>query len=318
MSTPTNHWKLGLFVVATAALALATLGFLGAQSMRQDVVHYTTFFDESVQGLEVGAPVKFRGVTIGNVSAVGVAPDGRHVAVTSALTVKEMIHLGISRGKGKEARILVPPDLRMQLASQGITGVKFLQIDFFAVKDNPPPALPFPTPPNYIPAAVSTMKNLEDAVVRAVNRLPEVAEGILRVTVQLERMLDGLEKDNLSGKAASALVRVNEVLDALRGEVKRLDAGKLSAQAQEALTSLNATIKRVDVSLDRLGGDKGLLVTATGAVGDMATSTRDVGKEFEETLRDIQEMAAAIQRVADALERDPDMLVKGRGKPRTK
>ena len=176
MSTPTNHWKLGLFVVVGFVLAACTVVFLGARSLQKQSVEYKTYFDESVQGLEVGSPIKFRGVIIGNVSAIDVAPDHRHVAVTSALTVQDLSDLGLAKGgTGKKTKIRIPIELRVQLASQGITGVKFLQIDFFDIKDNPPPVLPFEVPDNYIPAAVSTMKNLEDAVVRAVNRIPELA-----------------------------------------------------------------------------------------------------------------------------------------------
>lgn len=143
MSTPINHWKLGLFVVVGFVLAACTVVFLGARSLKKQSVEYKTYFDESVQGLEVGSPIKFRGVIIGNVSAIDVAPDHRHVAVTSALTVQDLSDLGLSKGAGKTTKIRIPIDLRVQLASQGITGVKFLQIDFFDVKDNPPPVLPF-------------------------------------------------------------------------------------------------------------------------------------------------------------------------------
>ena len=317
MSTPTNHWKLGLFVVMGFVLAACTLVFLGAQSLKKQGVNYKTYFDESVQGLEIGSPIKFRGVTIGNVSDIDIAPDRRHVGVTSELTIKDLSELGLSAGTGKKTKILIPPDLRVQLASQGITGVKFLQIDFFDVKDNPPPVLPFPVPDNYIPAAVSTMKNLEDAVVHAVNRFPELADGILKVTVQVGRMLDDLESKNLAGGVSGTLVRVNEVLATLKGTLTQVNAGKLSTQAQEALQNLNTTINRANALLARVDGDKGILASATratNAVGDMASNTRGLSQELEQTLRDIQEVTAAVQRVADALERDPDMLLKGRGK----
>ena len=171
MTTPANHWKLGLFVVVGVVLALGIVVFLGAESMHQETVAYATYFDESVQGLEVGSPVKVRGVTIGNVSAIEVAADRRHAAeVTSSITVKDLAEMGLAEGKGRKLHVQIPADVRAQLASQGITGVKFLQIDFFDPKDNPLPDLPFPVPAHYIPAAVSTMKSLEDAMVRAVNR----------------------------------------------------------------------------------------------------------------------------------------------------
>jgi paraquat-inducible protein B len=317
MAAPTNHWKLGLFVVVGIVLALTTITFLGAQSLKKQVVSYQTYFDESVQGLEVGSPVKFRGVTVGTVSAIGIAADRRHVAVTSELAVIDLSDLGLSVGKGDKSKIRVPPDLRMQVASQGITGVKFLLIDFFDMKDNPRPELPFPVPENYIPAAVSTMKNLEDAVVRAVNRIPEIAQGIVVAVGKVNRLLDDLQRGKLLEDGAATLARVNQLLSSLQGEINQSHVGKLSTQVQEALTLLNETIGRTNVVLSRLDGDKGLVASvqrASNAMGDVAVGAGSLGPDLEETLRDVQEFTAAIQRVADALERDPDMLLKGRGK----
>lgn len=316
MAAPTNHWKLGLFVVVGVVLSLTTITFLGAESLKKKVVSYQTDFDESVQGLEVGSPVKFRGVTVGAVSLIGIAPDGRHVAVTSELAIEDLNDLGLAEGKNR-SKIRVPPDLRMQVVSQGITGVKFLLIDFFDIKDNPPPVLPFPVPENYIPAAVSMMKNLEDAVVRAVNRIPDIAEGIVVVLAKVNRLLDEVQGGKLLENGATTLAKANQVLTELQQEIHGSHIGKLSTQAQESLTLLNQTIAHTNALLARLDGDRGVVASvqrASNAVGDVAVSSRSLGPELEETLRDIQEFTAAIQRIADALERDPDMLLKGRGK----
>ncbi|MDB4969042.1 MAG: Paraquat-inducible protein [Myxococcales bacterium] len=315
MSTPTNHWKLGLFVVVGFALLMCTLVFLGAQSLQKKVVNYRTYFDESVQGLEVGSAVRFRGVTIGTVSEIDIAADRRLVGVTSALALKDLTKLGLSEGKGRQVHIGVPTDLRAQLASQGITGVKFLQIDFFSVEDNPLPDLPFPEPANYIPAAVSTMKNLEDSVVRTVNRMPELADSILKITTQINHLLG--EFKTAPASVATVLQHANGLLASMQGAVKDVDARQLSDKAQAALVALAGTLGHANAVIARLDGDKGLVTSAqraTGAVGDVALGARGVGRELEETLRDVQEMTASIQRVADALERDPDMLLKGRAK----
>ena len=317
MAAPTNHWKLGLFVVVGVVLALTTITFLGAESLKKKVVSYQTDFDESVQGLEVGSPVKFRGVTVGTVSAIGIAPDRRHVVVTSELAIVDLSDLGLAVGKGDKSKIRVPPDLRMQIASQGITGVKFLQIDFFDVKDNPPPELPFAVPDNYIPAAVSTMKNLEDAVVRAVNRIPEIADGLVVILGKVNGLLDDVQGSQLLKNAAVTLARVNQVLAALQGEIGNSHVGAISTKAQQALSAVNETLARMNTLLAKLDGDKGFLASAqraSNAVGDVAVNARSLGPELEETLRDVQEFTAALQRLADALERDPDMLLKGRGK----
>lgn len=310
MSTPVNHWKLGLFVIVGAVLATITVVFFGAQSLQKEGVDYKTYFDESVQGLDVGSPIKFRGVTIGHVSAIGVAPDRRHVAVTSELTIEDLHELGLTDGEGKRRNIVIPPDLRVQLVSQGITGVKFLQIDFFNVNDNPPPTLPFPVPDNTIPAAVSTMKNLEDAIVRAVERMPDLADGILNVTLQVGRLLDDIESRNIPERTAV-------VLEILQTKLTHIDAKKLSLQTQETLATFNTTMTRANAVLARIDGDTGFLASATrttDALGDVASNSRGLGQELEQTLRDIQGATAAVERLVDALERDPDMLLKGRGK----
>ncbi len=317
MSTPTNHWKLGLFVVTGFVLLLVAIVVLGARSLKKEVVSYKTYFDESVQGLEAGSPVKFRGVTIGYVSAIDIADDHRLVEVTSDLAVKDLRELGLSTGKGLATHLEIPSGLRMQLASQGITGVKFMQIDFFDEKDNPPPKLPFATPKNYIPAAVSTMKNLEDAIVHAVNRVPEVADQLLVIMTRVDGLLVSIEGQKLPEQAGATLSHVNKVLTTLQTTVAGLDTQKLSTQAQATLANLNGTVSRMNAMLEKIDGDKGLLANANRAsteIGNVASGASGVGRELERTLRDIQQLTAALQRVAEALDRDPDMFVKGRGK----
>ena len=323
---PTNYWKLGLFVVVGFILAACTVVFLGARSLHKDSVSYKTYLDESVQGLEVVSPIMFRGVKIGAISGIDIAPDGRHVGVTSDLSIVDLKELGLSEGEGSNARIRVPDDLRVQLASQGLTGGKFLQIDFFVIKDNPPPVLPFPVPENYIPAAESTMKNLEDAIVHAVDRIPELAEGVLKVSAQVNRLLDSVEDQHLPENAAKVLGHVDAVVASLQRAITQVDAGKLSAQAQGtlaqaqgALAKLSVTLDHADSMLARVDGDKGLIASAqrtSDSLGDMMSSLNVGGlsQNLDETMRDIQEVAGAFQRLADALERDPDMLLKGRGK----
>ena len=321
MAAPTNHWKLGLFVVVGMVLTLCTIVYLGARSLHKDSVQYKSYFDESVQGLEVGSAIKFRGVIIGAVSAIDIAPDGRHVAVTTELTIQDLHDLGLSDGTGKESRIRVPPELRVELASQGITGVKFLQLDFFNPISNPLPVLPFPTPPNYIPSVVSTMKNLETAVVKAVDRMPELADSIVKITTQVGRILDQVEKNKLPQAATDTLTHANTVLTSAQGAINGLETAKLSAKAQQVINDLGGTIKKVNDVIARVDGDKGLLVSAkraTDAMGDVASnlSSPRLSSSLVKTLADIQDVADYIRKVADALERDPDMLLKGKGKPK--
>jgi paraquat-inducible protein B len=306
-----------LFVVAGVVLTLAMLVVLGARSLQKDTVPFVTYFDESVQGLEVGSPVKFRGVVVGAVSAINIAPDRRHVETVSDLESDAVRRLGLTGGKASSATPRVPSDLRVQIASAGITGVKFLQIDFFVEKDNPPPSLPFKAPGNYIPAAVSMMKNVEDAVTRAMNRIPEVADNILMVTTRLDRILAEVEGYHLSDQAQAVLGRTDRVLGRIDGALSGLQTEKLSARAQGALGNIDEVATRMNALLDRTTAQDGLMASAqraSDAVGDAARNATGIGTQLDETLQAVHEAADSVQKLADALELDSDMLLKGRAR----
>ncbi len=329
MSAPSNHWKLGLFVVVGVGLLLMVIVFLGANSLQKETVTYTTFFDESVQGLDVGSPVKFRGVTIGNVSAIGIAADRRHVEVSCGIVVSQLESLKLLDtttkkhklpfGRKAPATLAVPADLRMQLDSAGITGVKFISIDFFDVNDNPAPVLPFPVPENYVPAAASTMKNLEDAIVRAVNRFPEIADQLVAVMSRANHLLSAIDDQRLPQQASATLARAGEVLSSLQLALKQANIGKLSSGADAMIGRLQDAIAHLDSMLTKMDGEKGLLASAqraTDSMGDLAGGAAGIGSELANTLRDVREAAESIQRLTDALDTDSDMLLKGRAKGR--
>lgn len=322
MATPTNHYKLGLFVIIGIAVAIVVAVGLGAQSMKKETVAYHTYFNESVQGLDVGSPVKFRGVTIGFVSAIEIAPDHRHVEVIQELDVVDIKRMGLAETApgNKKARFLVPPDLRAQLGSQGITGVKYVSIDFFEPKANPPPPLPFEVPEHYIPAAPSMMKNLEDTITKAMDRLPELVDAVVAITSRVDRMVAQLEKDDVTGKAASTLKHADEVLTSLNGTIKSFDRSQLPEKTAKTIDDLQGAIAKMNKVLDRVDGDKGLVASvqrAADAFGDVGKTAGGTTRELDATLREIREAVDAIRVLAESLERDPDMLLKGRAKAKT-
>ena len=319
MSTPTNHWKLGLFVIVGLVACVSTVIFFGGRSLKKETVPYKTYFDESVQGLEVGSPVKFRGVSIGNVSDIALAGDKRHVEVTYELGVKVLNSLGLTaeRSNGTFTRLVIPPDLRVQLASPGITGVKFIQMDFFDEKANPPLVLPFAVPENYIPAVASMMKNLENSVVQAVDRFPELAQQMVLVLSQVSALVTQIDGAGLPEKFAQTLALVNRVLDQVGAALVALEPGTLSKEGQQTLKALNAAIAGVSEIVSRVGGEKGLAMSlqrTSETLGSMARNANYVGPAMEDAMKDVQGAAQSVQRFADSLEQDPDMLIKGRAR----
>lgn len=317
MSAPTNHWKLGLFVLVGAALAVVSVVYLGAQSLKKETVSYHSYFDEAVTGLELGSPVRYRGVTIGNVSTIDIAPDRRHVDVTYDLGVKVLDRLGLSAGKGQQTTITVPPDMRVQLGSQGITGVKYVLVDFFAVSSHPAPVLPFPVPANTIPAAPSTMKSLEDSIVRAVDRIPDLITELVSLLGNVNRLTGDLEAQNLGDKVQTTLGNADDVLRALKSKLGEAKLAELSQEAQATMVNVNQAVSRMNGLLAKVDGERGLLASslrASDSVGDVASNAKGLSLELERSLRDIGEAAQALRSFMDALEHDSDMLLKGRAR----
>jgi ABC-type transporter Mla subunit MlaD len=288
MSAPTNHWKLGAFVVGSVLAGLTAAVLLTAQTLQVVTVTYASYFDEAVTGLEVGSPVRYRGVKIGNVSAIDVAPDRRHVEITYSLGVAVLKRLGLAGSShGRETKISVPPDLRVQIASTGLTGTKYLQIDFFDTGGTPPPVLPFPVPANYIPATPSTMKNLEDAMVRAVAQLPDLAHELGGAVAKMNLILDDVGRRGLAVKAAATLDNTNQLLAEMNRVLDRLDRDD----------GLLASMQRTSDSLSDLAGPR-------------------LAANLDETGRDLREAAVAVRQLVEALQRDPDMLIKGKARVR--
>ncbi len=320
MAAPTNHYKLGLFVIVGFAAAILVAVILGGANFHHNTILYHSYFNESVQGLDLGSPVKFRGVTIGNVSAIDIAPDHRRVDVVSELDTDHVKRMGLTEAgtaHGKE-KFAIPPDLRVQLNSQGITGVKFVALDFFDVKGNPPPVLPFRVPEgHYIPAASSLMKNLEDTVTKAMDRLPEMVDAVVMIMRRVDGLFATLESQDVSGKAVATLGHADDVMATMQSTLGRIDKQDLGDKAATALTELNIAVKKMNTVLDALGGQKGLLASAqhaTDAFGEVGRAGRGTQKDLDSTLRDVSEAAESIRSLVNAIERDPDMLLKGKTK----
>ena len=287
-TTATNHWKLGLFVLVAVGAMLGTLFWLGARRFRREAFPAISYFDESVQGLDVGSPVKFRGVTVGTVSDITIGPDHRHVQVTANMYVDALVRLGLRTGAPKSVEEFIAPNLRVQLASAGITGVRFIQTDFFDPERYPPPHLPFEPPWNYVPSTPSTLKNVEEAAIEIMNRLPVLAD-----------------------RAKDTLADVKKTL----GSIDRLaaDLGAEDGSFNRALQELRTAATRVDKAIDdaKFGATTASIRDTSASVGQAAAGLSDAREELQASLVALREALESVRTLADSLERDPSVLLRG-------
>jgi ABC-type transporter Mla subunit MlaD len=301
--------KLGLFAVLAGAGVVASAAALGIRELGDEGIPYHAYFDESVQGLEIGSPVKYRGVTVGSVAAIGIAQDRRHVDVTLSLQPKEVESFGL--------REPLAPELRAQLASQGITGVKLVDIDVFDPRTNPAPMLPFATAKNTLPTKASTLKGLEDGLGATIDRLPALIDATIATLEKTGRILDDLDGARLPRRVGVVIDGIAGAVADLRAILRGVDRARLPARTAEAMDALNESVGKVNLVLDRVAGDAGLLAStqrATDNLGDLGRAGTRSSRDLDRTLRDLDEAARAIRDLAQSIERDPDMLVKGRAK----
>jgi phospholipid/cholesterol/gamma-HCH transport system substrate-binding protein len=309
MATGTNHWKIGLFVLMGGATLVGLLLVIGARSWTTKTLAYTTYFDESVQGLEIGAPVKFRGVLIGAVKDVHVAPDGRLVGVDMHLEAEAASDL-LTTGRLEKGG-----ELRTQLAQMGLTGHRFVLIDVFESERYPALPLPFEPPERYLPSFPSTMSQLEQSVVDVTDQIPEVAERANQALAQLQATLVSIDEAQVPQKLARLLDDLSKTVATINTQVT---AAKLPDTTQELRGTLAAVTKvaqRADGVVERIGAKDGVLTSAEGSLTSMRHVARGVEAltpEMDAALKEVRAAARSFRRLADSLEREPDMLIKGR------
>lgn len=340
----TNEWKVGAFIVGGVAFLILGLFWLGASRLNTEVKERVTYFDESVQGLEVGAPIKIRGVTIGRVSKIGLAPDRRLVEVHAEIRVDALRNINAIGSDESISDEGPPPEMRIVVASQGITGVKFLEADFFPA-DTPKIPLTFKEPDGYVPSAPSTLKSLEDALRGFGEELPLAMRDFRAMAVTLESRLAELDtaalSSSLTGLSDDLRGALNGTSDTglgpeirglvgdLRGAAVSIDEAVKGFSSEEGAvqraassfadlaTDMRESLARVDELLDT-SDVSGTLASVRGAA-DAATRLSDglspAAQSMPEVLRDLRATLRKFESLAALLERDPGVLLRGRSAP---
>jgi phospholipid/cholesterol/gamma-HCH transport system substrate-binding protein/paraquat-inducible protein B len=227
MSAKANYFKIGVFVISAAIIAIIAIIALGAGSFFQKKIYMETYMDGSVQGLDVGAPLKFRGVKIGHVEKINFVADEYVLDPTGKDFMEHANYVFIKASFEPHERELDTEDklharlddmiekgLRVRLASQGITGVAFLQVDFLDPKAYPPLKIGWKPKTHYLPSAPSMLTRITDTLQRIIDRAEEI---------DVEGITEGLE------------TTLNDVSNTLAD----LNVKKLSKELEELLVTLN-------------------------------------------------------------------------------
>jgi len=268
-----RYYRVGVFVVVTLAALAVLLFVLGGRRLFEPTYTFETYFDGSVAGLDVGAPLRFRGVTLGQVSEILIsgAEYERDIPLSrrhNYIVVRARINLsGAQAQQFRTDRVqMVKMGLRAQTQLAGISGQLFLAIDFLDPEQHPPLEFHWTADYDYVPSAPSTTAQL------------------LANTQLFMAKLSDLDVDRISERLNSLLVKLDETID-------RLQVPELSAGTQKLLKSANTSFARLNHQLANPGLQHGIdnIAAITASLRTMTERG-----DLDRTIKQLDEAAARL------------------------
>jgi ABC-type transporter Mla subunit MlaD len=327
--------RVGILLVVGAVGIVALVLFLGRGrvSLKTGEV-FETYFPESVEGLTVGSPVKYRGVALGQVTEIGLVAAsyghrevGEFSPASFGLVLVRIVIDPNRLGDVPDPETAVKLGLRVRLATQGITGLTYLELDFVNPRQFATMQVPWqPTYP-YIPSMPSTFQQVQNAAQALLAKLDQV--DVVALSTSLERVLDDLHGQLTSGDAHVALAAAAELASSLRDSVKAADLPGLAADLRATSTAVRTAadgpvtrdlLANGDRTAERLADAAArlppLIAQIDQTVRRVNSSVADVRSDLAPILRDAQAAVANLRDASEALRRYPAGVLLGGPPPR--
>jgi len=326
MSKRISPTLIGGFVLgALALLVIAVIAFGSGRLLRQ-TKEFVAYFDGDVNGLHIGAPVKFRGVEVGSVKRILLQLD-KSMEVRSIPVVFE-IDLEKVTSRGATATLLEDPSalkvaidqgLRAQLRSESLlTGVLYIGIDFFPgtpvklVQTTGSKYPEIPTVPTVLERAEVTigeilaklrevdLKGLTDAVSRAVDGVGQLVNSPA-LNSALRRL------DQTMPKIDQAIVEIRKMTSNLDGNITTLSTNleQTSDAARGAMQQAALTLKQTDAALKEA---EAAMINIRGISDPDSVTFYELGR----SLREVSAAARSLRLLSDSVQRNPRSLIFGR------
>jgi len=346
-----ENWKVGLFVVGVLSAGVLGLAALGARGLTRPTRDLVAYFNESIEGLSVGTPVKFRGVSVGTVKDISFAPDRRHVQVDIAAYVDGLRGLGLDEDLSTVGASLQleQAGIRLRILRSALTGFTYLEFDVFEGQSRAGQDLPFQKPFNYVPTVPSTLKSLEEDLSSTLREMPRLLQQATGLLGEIERMLGELDLRETNA-------RIDAVLSSAEGKIEALDVAALnglvadlravaaaidrealaraSGSADEVVASIGRVVDEFASHSDRLGatlesargaadaaregivaadfgGTAEALRRSAAAIELLASDASRASERAAPALRELERALASISALAGRLERDPAAILFG-------
>ncbi|HEX4326594.1 MAG TPA: MlaD family protein [Burkholderiales bacterium] len=303
METKVNYVAVGLFTLVLSAALIAGLLWLAAGGhFGKQYETYLAYVNESVAGLNLNAPVKYRGVDVGRVSDIRLDPvNSESVKLTFQIT------------KGTP----VKTDTTAVLKSQGLTGIAYVELDGGSKEA---PLLVSGAGADY--PVIQTKPSLAA-------RLENVATQVLSNLDRTSNNLNALLSDENRAALQRTLADISTITHTIAARKDNIDstlanADKLFEQGNRAMAEVGPAIQRIDRSAEAIrkmaenasaaSVEAGNTVHAVG--GDVKRLTSETLPEFERLMREMDDLASSLRRLSDNFERNPNSLLFGRAPPK--
>jgi len=293
----------GGFVLSGLALGIGAILFFGGTHLLSRTVHAVVYFQGSVAGLDVGAPVTFRGVRVGSVTSIAVNLNMKD------LTARIPVYVDInpaqislqSSGTGEndaDFDRLLKAGLRAQLNMQSfITGQLRVDLD---LQPGTPRGSGGDSDRPEIPSVPSKLQTLEDEI--AALPLKQIGENAEKMLASVQHLAD--ELDDKVGPLADSLKDTSEA-----AHVTLNDIDQLSVAGKDQLKVTGEQLGRVLASADRTVRDADTLV---GSLKEMTSPDSAMRGDLRATIRDLAASASSLRGFSHEIERDPSSILSGR------
>lgn len=309
MTTEARKFRIGLFVTIGICIAVGALIGLGTSRFFTDTKTFVTYFDESVQGLEPDSLVKYRGIPVGRVYKLRIAPDGHLAEVILKI----------------DAEVKIDPNMFLQMNYAGITGMKYLEIE--PGEPGRPPKVPefsFRPPYPVIPSRPSNLQAIFTSIEKVVQNLTELdLKGIGdKIKESLDDIRNFLSKENWSQtmkNIEATSVSLKEGSKRIEEMLNKPGVEDALADAADTVNSLKEMTTKIQGELDQMDLDQ-LITTSSEKINrffDQATLTatdlrfiltQQEGNIFE-ILDNLRMTSESLNNLAASIKADPGIIL---------
>jgi phospholipid/cholesterol/gamma-HCH transport system substrate-binding protein len=310
-----SYFKIGLFVISATVLAVIGIIVLGVGSVFQRAALVETYIQESVQGLDVGSPMKFRGVLVGKVEEITLASavyntQRRYVLVRVGIT-SNLFQFSLTDPNDPSFRNELERGFRVRLAAQGLTGVAYLEADYLDPERNPPLEIDWQPKYPYIPSARSRIVQLSDSVESILQNfeqldIPQLMSSVNKSLSAITNLAEGANAQKIGVQANALLTEVRETNRRLKDLVASPELKSTLVDAAAAAGSARQIIERAETPLNQLLVD---LPRAAENLEHLTKRLESVSADLPDTSAQLRQTIQRLNRLISGQQQDIEKTV---------